>query len=615
MVEYFTEHIRPNLITIIKEGTMKVVLRSVKIFALICLAVSFTHAARIPIPAGFPNANTTGINGAGLNVSQLRSSGPLEITTPGTVIELMNISGGVKIMAANVTIRKCNITGGTYGVRATYGFKNTLVEDCTISQGYSKGINGGNITVRRCDISGYEDGVYVSSNTLIEDSYIHDLLLRTGSHNDGMQSQAGKNVVVRHTTIQAFYLDQTSCMIWQTNFGPIDNILFENNFLSGGRVIMYFRDKGTGYGLPTNIRILNNVIEKGSFVSQIYSLDGPTTQNCNRYHTGDPIGPQSNCQSSGGVASATILPNGGNFDGSTTVSINSSTANATIYYTTDGSTPDQSSMLYTAPITLTSSVTLKAVAFKDGLNPSWATTATFTNTAGMVFIEAEKMQLSGYSIDQAALQGEGIVITDKTTVPLTASATTNFTGSSGTYSIELIVSLEDDAQSQITLFVGGQKVINETYPLGKNQTRYTYTVTGISVSKGAEIRIEGTSGGTPSLGAFARVDKLIFTQEGALGIEDDHSTKLRAGFGLNIRSLLGSNPARGVVQFNLPSLSAGLTIYDGAGNVVHSVWTGRGPSIRWNGTDLSGNLVTPGLYFYQIKTKNEIINGKFTKIK
>ena len=80
------------------------------------------------------------------------------------------------------------------------------------------------------------------------------------------------------------------------------------------------------------------------------------------------------------VATPTITPNGGVFSNSVTVSVQSATAGSSIYYTTDGSTPTQSSSLYNGAMALTSDATIKAAAFKSGYNPSAVATAAFTNS-------------------------------------------------------------------------------------------------------------------------------------------------------------------------------------------------------------------------------------------
>ena len=68
------------------------------------------------------------------------------------------------------------------------------------------------------------------------------------------------------------------------------------------------------------------------------------------------------------------------FETSTTVSMTAETG-AQIRYTTDGSTPTASSTLYSAPITLTETTTVKAIAIKNGVSSS-VTERVYTKMAG-----------------------------------------------------------------------------------------------------------------------------------------------------------------------------------------------------------------------------------------
>ncbi len=81
-------------------------------------------------------------------------------------------------------------------------------------------------------------------------------------------------------------------------------------------------------------------------------------------------------------------PAGGSFDTDQTVTITSTTADAAIYYTLDGSEPSASSTLYTGPVPVngvvagTANVSLKAIAVKSGLNDSSVTTEAYAITYG-----------------------------------------------------------------------------------------------------------------------------------------------------------------------------------------------------------------------------------------
>ena len=68
----------------------------------------------------------------------------------------------------------------------------------------------------------------------------------------------------------------------------------------------------------------------------------------------------------------------GAVDSGTSVTITCSTDGAKIYYTTDGTEPTAESTEYTAAISITEAVTLKAIAVKDGMNDSAVSSASYT---------------------------------------------------------------------------------------------------------------------------------------------------------------------------------------------------------------------------------------------
>ena len=81
---------------------------------------------------------------------------------------------------------------------------------------------------------------------------------------------------------------------------------------------------------------------------------------------------------SGGVVSSPVFSQaGGYFTNSLTLSLSTSTTNATIRFTLDGSTPTPSSPLYSGPITLTNSSTVSARAYAPNLIESHIQKYTF----------------------------------------------------------------------------------------------------------------------------------------------------------------------------------------------------------------------------------------------
>ena len=78
------------------------------------------------------------------------------------------------------------------------------------------------------------------------------------------------------------------------------------------------------------------------------------------------------------TAAPVISPNGGTFSSSQSVTLSSTTASASIYYTLDDSTPTSASTLYSGPITISTNTTLKAIASAPNYLQSAVSTATFT---------------------------------------------------------------------------------------------------------------------------------------------------------------------------------------------------------------------------------------------
>ncbi|HPY86677.1 MAG TPA: chitobiase/beta-hexosaminidase C-terminal domain-containing protein [Spirochaetota bacterium] len=77
-------------------------------------------------------------------------------------------------------------------------------------------------------------------------------------------------------------------------------------------------------------------------------------------------------------ATPVITPSSGTYTSAQTISISCGTSGASIYYTTNGNTPDTGSTLYSGTFTLSSSATVKAIAVKSGYNNSSVASNTYT---------------------------------------------------------------------------------------------------------------------------------------------------------------------------------------------------------------------------------------------
>ena len=80
----------------------------------------------------------------------------------------------------------------------------------------------------------------------------------------------------------------------------------------------------------------------------------------------------------GSVAAPSISPPGGAFGPAQSVTLETGTPDAAIYYTTDGSTPTSSSSQYSGPISVNGAMVIKAIAILQSWTPSQVVSAEFT---------------------------------------------------------------------------------------------------------------------------------------------------------------------------------------------------------------------------------------------
>ena len=168
-----------------------------------------------------------------------------------------------------------------------------------------------------------------------------------------------------------------------------------------------------------------------------FTLDGTTPTPSSTQYTGPiTIGTATTLKAIGtapgyvqsGVATATFTfsnqtpavtfsPSTGTYSSAQTVKLADSDANAKIYYTTDGTTPTASSTLYSAPVTVSASETIKAIAIDSAKTNSVVSSAVYEINTGLA------INFSGGFSSTAGLQLNGSTVASGGALDLTTGAT------------------------------------------------------------------------------------------------------------------------------------------------------------------------------------------------
>ncbi|EFM12237.1 Carbohydrate binding family 6 [Paenibacillus curdlanolyticus YK9] len=200
------------------------------------------------------------------------------------------------------------------------------------------------------------------------------------------------------------------------------------------------------------------------------------------------------------VAAPTFTPAGGTYNAAQNVTLASATAGATIKYTTDGSTPTAASPTYAAPINVSSSLTIKAIATKAGMTDSTVAAASYTiqtATGGKAVpgkIEAESYDaMFGVATEQSSEGGLNVGwIETGDSMSYNVSVAT-----AGAYTVQFRVA-SPNAGGQIQLRNGatvlGSATVSNT---GGWQTWSTVTIaTGVNLAAGSQtLTVYAAAGG------------------------------------------------------------------------------------------------------------------------
>lgn len=212
----------------------------------------------------FPSAADTGVP-AGWTAK--RTLDNPTFSKDGELIEDALITGSVMVRASGVEFHHCKLVlAGYHGIRSDQAPGPVWMTDCEIDgQGQTQNGILGPADLLRCKIHGVENAISLWDTTTIKDSYIYGLSFASSDpHYDGIECNGNaKNIEIVHNTVINDH-GQTSALMLNNEFGPLEGVLVEGNRLIGGGFSMYI-DWTKKRTTPKNVRIINNRFGRGQY--------------------------------------------------------------------------------------------------------------------------------------------------------------------------------------------------------------------------------------------------------------------------------------------------------------------------------------------------------------
>jgi hypothetical protein len=206
-------------------------------------------------------------------VSLTTVNGDQTYSKAGQVVQNVDIHGYVRITAKNVVIKNAIIRGGATKCNASAvisieGGGSATIQDAEIRPANPSacldGVWAQNVTLLRVNIHGTVDGMKADDNTVVQDSWIHDLGHFSSdpnqgggpTHNDAVQTVGGHNIKLLHNTLNVGADSNAAYQVTQDS-GSVGNLRVENNYLDGGSCTLNFAHKG-GPAPMSGISVVNN---------------------------------------------------------------------------------------------------------------------------------------------------------------------------------------------------------------------------------------------------------------------------------------------------------------------------------------------------------------------
>jgi hypothetical protein len=179
------------------------------------------------------------------------------------------------------------------------------------------------------------------------------------------------------------------------------------------------------------------------------------------------------------TATPTFAPAPGTYTSAQTVSLSDSTSGAVIYYTVNGSTPTTGSSKYSAPLSISATTNVQAIAVASGYTNSTVASATYTISSGTTAVSVSLsaadnvngIVANGSAVPNKGLDGDGYAFSGTllgTSITWAGSAFT--LGAAGT--------LDAVSNKTITLPAGNYTSLNFlATATNNNQTNQTFIVT------------------------------------------------------------------------------------------------------------------------------------------